>query len=147
MALQHCPILRHGDQTFVSLHKPVIGHRWSPRRDCHSGWGRSLPLRAILSDELRLLSTQYSWQLGHECVGPEEGIWWSTSLCCSNPLPFYKKFALSGNIYWILVGLISWELANEGLVDNTIALASTVDPKVVTDVFYCPSLPFILNSP
>lgn len=36
MVLQSCPILRHVDQTFVSLHEPVIGHRRSPRRDCHS---------------------------------------------------------------------------------------------------------------
>ena len=38
---QCCPILRHGDQTFVLLHEPITGHRSSPWRSRDSGSGRS----------------------------------------------------------------------------------------------------------
>lgn len=69
------------------------------------------------------------------------------SMCFLNPLPFYNKLTLSRIICWILVGLISWELKNEGWIGNTTALATTVFLKVVTDIPYCPSLPFIQNSP
>ena len=52
MALQSCPKLSHGEQTLVSLDKPVIGHRRSPGRHRCSGEGRSLLLRAVLNEEL-----------------------------------------------------------------------------------------------
>lgn len=124
-----------GTRPLYPFIKPVIGRSWSPSRDHHPGWGASLHLKVVPRGELirelpahRILS---SWNMSVSV--PKRGTGQSTvrcsmahPLCCSNPLLFYSILTLSGNICCILVGLVSSELKNEGLVGNPTALTSTV---------------------
>ena len=70
-------------------------------------------------------------------VSPAEGIWWGTLVCSlclcimSSPCLGTTRFE-----FWLVV---SWELAQEGLVGNTTALAATVDLRAVTGACCCPS--------